>query len=61
MKPVQEIDLAENFAGIIEYPLQAYKWGDVYSVSIYIPQNWGADKTVVTFIGFKGSCEEVNA
>jgi len=55
MKATQEFQLAnDNLDGIIEYPVQVFKFGNVHHLTLYITCNWGASRTRLTYIGFKG-------
>ncbi|GBG27895.1 PITH domain-containing protein 1 [Hondaea fermentalgiana] len=54
LAPVQEFELAEDFAGAIDYPVKASKFSNITSLTIFIPENHGADSTRITFIGLKG-------
>jgi len=53
-KPVQEWDLIEDFRAEAEYPTKIAKFNGVNSMSIYIPENFGASSTRIYYIGLKG-------
>ena len=52
--PVQQWDLADDPIGAIEYPTQFSKFQNVSRLTLYIPENHGADHTVITYIGLSG-------
>jgi len=52
--PTQEWELAENQTGEIEYPTRITKFQNVTSLTLYIPENFGAEQTIVSYIGLKG-------
>lgn len=55
---VQEWELLENGAGLIEYPTLAAKFSGVHSLDLYFPANHGASHTTITFIGLRGEFSE---
>lgn len=59
MAPTQEWELVENLNGAIEYPTQVTKFNGVYSLDLYIPDCFGADRTRIHFIGLKGEYQQV--
>mmetsp|Transcript_554 Transcript_554/g.1414 ORF Transcript_554/g.1414 Transcript_554/m.1414 type:complete len:224 (-) Transcript_554:299-970(-) len=54
LTPVQEFELTEDFSGEVDYAVKAAKFSNITSLTIFIPENHGADSTRVTFIGLKG-------
>lgn len=54
LPPVQEWDLQDNTAGVIEYPTQVAKFNGVHSIDLHIPSCFSGDMTEVHFVGFKG-------
>jgi len=54
MTPTQEFELAEDFLGEIDYPVKASKFQNISSLTMYIPENFGADSSRINFIGLKG-------
>jgi len=59
MKPVQVLELAENVTGEIEWPVQVYSFSNAYSLTMYFCENWGAESTIIYYIGLKGHFENV--
>jgi hypothetical protein len=60
----QAVELVEPAAGssdsaVVEYPAKMSKMQNVSSLTIFLPETFGADTTIVTFLGFKG--ESTNA
>ncbi|DBA74816.1 hypothetical protein WJX79_007544 [Trebouxia sp. C0005] len=58
MAPVQAWDLQEQQQASMEYPTQVAKFNGVHTLILHIPENFGADRTRVTFIGIKGDFTE---
>jgi len=54
LPPVQELELVEDFAGVVDYPVKAAKFNMISSLTIFIPENFGADSTKIHFLGLKG-------
>lgn len=54
IKPIQEWDLSEDIQGQLEYPTKMAKFNNVYSITIYFPQNFGNDVTRIYYLGLKG-------
>ncbi|ELR13777.1 thioredoxin family Trp26 family protein [Acanthamoeba castellanii str. Neff] len=52
--PTQEWELSENPQGEIEYPTRITKFQNVTSLTLYIPENFGAERTIISYIGLKG-------
>ncbi len=52
----QEISLAEDTNGSIEYPVKAVKFQNVSSITFYFPKTAGGDDTqmAITYLGLKG-------
>lgn len=54
LAPQQEMELAEDFEGAIDYGVKAAKFQNISSLTMFIPENHGADETRITYIGLKG-------
>jgi len=54
LKPVQDFDLHEDFKGELEYPTKIAKFSNVTSLTLYFPENYGADTTKIYYVGLKG-------
>lgn len=52
---VQELELAEDFHGSVEYPLKVTKLQNVTSLSLYFSENFGGDYTEIVYIGLRGT------
>jgi hypothetical protein len=53
--PTQAWDLTEaNTSGDIEYPTRMAKFASVTCVTIYLPDNFGAETSLLYYLGFKG-------
>ncbi|KAI1722854.1 PITH domain-containing protein [Ditylenchus destructor] len=57
MKPIQEMQLKQDDAAQIDYPLIATKFASVSSLTLYINANFGADSTRIFYIGLRGEYE----
>lgn len=53
-EPVQELDISEDFCGVIEYPLKVTRLRNVQLLHLHIPENFGAETSEVFFIGLRG-------
>uniref|UniRef100_A0A183CND8 PITH domain-containing protein n=1 Tax=Globodera pallida TaxID=36090 RepID=A0A183CND8_GLOPA len=54
-KPEQEMELKQDNAGLIDYPLTANKFNSVGHLTLHFPANFGEDKTCIYYIGLRGS------
>ena len=50
----QKWDLQEAYVDGVEYPTKAGKFVNVSSLTLYFPDNFGAELTTIYYIGFKG-------
>jgi len=50
----QKWDLVEQYVDGLEYGTKAAKFINVSSITLYFPNNFGAELTTVYYIGFKG-------
>eukprot|EP00899_Mesostigma_viride_P015638 jgi/Mesvir1/24075/Mv10797-RA.1 len=58
--PVQEIELAEDSQGQLEYPTRYAKFQGVGNVTLHFPSNvGGVDQTCIHYIGFKGESTQM--
>ncbi|CAD2098836.1 thioredoxin, putative [Plasmodium vinckei] len=53
-KCIQEIELAEDFHGAVEYPLKVTSLFNVSYLTLYFCENYGAETTKIFYIGLKG-------
>ncbi|GMH44917.1 hypothetical protein BSKO_12874 [Bryopsis sp. KO-2023] len=58
--PLQEWSLQEDFRGVLEYPMQVFKFKGVYSLTLHFSENFGGDSSEVFFVGLKGEFSERN-
>ncbi|XP_064624963.1 PITH domain-containing protein GA19395-like [Lineus longissimus] len=56
--PEQEFDLQPDNKGQLEYATKIVKFSSVQHLSIYFPKNFGADETIVYYIGLRGEFTE---
>lgn len=56
--PVQSFDLVADSTGTIEYPTQFSKFQNVSTLWIFIPDNHGADHSLISYIGLSGVATE---
>jgi hypothetical protein len=54
IEPVQEWKLNENFDGSLEYATKISKFQNVTSLTLFFPENFGAEHTLISYIGLKG-------
>lgn len=38
----------------VDYPTKLSKMQNVSDITLFVPSNFGADSTVITYLGFKG-------
>lgn len=58
--PTQEFELVEGTNEVVEYGTKITKFSSVRSITLFFPENFGADTSIVRFIGFKGEWTEVS-
>jgi hypothetical protein len=58
--PTQEFELVEGSNDVIEYGTKITKFSSVRSITLYFPENFGDDTSIIRYIGFKGEWTEVN-
>ncbi|ORZ37724.1 galactose-binding domain-like protein [Catenaria anguillulae PL171] len=46
--------------GVVEYPTRVAKFGAVRSLTMFIPANFGADTSIVNYIGLRGDFTPLN-
>ncbi|PKA56291.1 PITH domain-containing protein [Apostasia shenzhenica] len=59
MQPVQEWELAENSQGFLEYQTRYPRFQSVASLTLHFPENFGADRTQVYYIGLRGEATQI--
>ena len=53
--PTQQFDCIRDGGGMIpDYKTQASKFSNIRNLTLFIPSNFGAEQTVVSYIGFNG-------
>uniref|UniRef100_A0A069DQI4 Putative thioredoxin-like protein n=2 Tax=Triatominae TaxID=70999 RepID=A0A069DQI4_9HEMI len=52
--PDQEFDLHPDTTGTLEYSTMVVKFSSVHHLTIYFPQNFGAENTKLYYIGLRG-------
>jgi len=58
IKPLQEWSLQPDLKAEIDYPVAISQWHGVSSLLFFIPNNFGAEQTVIAYIGLKGSYQQ---
>lgn len=43
----------------VDYPTKLAKMQNVSDITLFVPSNFGADSTVITYLGFKGESTKV--
>lgn len=57
--PVQELDLVQGSNEVIEYTTKATKFSNVRNITLFFPENFGEDTSIIRYLGFKGEWNEV--
>ncbi|KAI8992372.1 galactose-binding domain-like protein [Pilobolus umbonatus] len=57
--PVQEFDLVQSSNDVIEYGVRVSKFSNVRNISLFFPENFGEDTSIIRFVGFKGEWSEM--
>lgn len=57
--PVQEFDLVQGSNEVIEYTTKATKFSNVRNITLFFPENFGEDTSIIRYLGFKGEWSEV--
>ncbi|KAL6070721.1 PITH domain-containing protein [Balamuthia mandrillaris] len=60
VKPAQEWELHENMNGEIEYPTRITKFQNVTSLTLFFSENFGADTTILYYVGLKGDYQKLS-
>ena len=55
----QEFDLVENSDQVVEYGVKMTKFSNVRSITLFFPENFGEERSVIRYIGFKGEWSEM--
>mmetsp|Transcript_62776 Transcript_62776/g.149794 ORF Transcript_62776/g.149794 Transcript_62776/m.149794 type:complete len:207 (-) Transcript_62776:90-710(-) len=53
-QPQQELELAEDFHGAIQYPVRAGRFSNITHLSLYFPTSIGEEQTRIHWIGLWG-------
>lgn len=60
--PSQTLDLVDPdehaVEGTLDYPVTARKFQNVSSITLFFSDNFGGDRTTITYLGFKGNSTE---
>ncbi|CAN0447979.1 unnamed protein product [Ectocarpus sp. 12 AP-2014] len=52
---VQTLEMVRDSGGVeVDYPTKLSKMQNVSDITLFVPSNFGADSTVITYLGFKG-------
>ncbi|CAO3660324.1 unnamed protein product [Rhizopus stolonifer] len=57
--PVQEFELVQASNDVVEYGVRVTKFSSVRNITLFFPENFGEDTSIVRYIGFKGEWTEV--
>lgn len=60
LPPTQEWELVEDFQAEIPWETRLFKFQNVTSLTIYFPENFGADSSLVYYIGLTGEYQAQN-
>ncbi|CAM9658370.1 unnamed protein product [Laminaria digitata] len=52
---VQTLEMVRDSGGVeVDYPTKLSKMQNVSDITLFVPNNFGAESTVITYLGFKG-------
>ncbi|CAM9964479.1 unnamed protein product [Discosporangium mesarthrocarpum] len=55
LPPVQTLEMVEDSGGVeVDYPTKMTKMQNVSDITLFVPENFGADSTIISYLGFKG-------
>ncbi|CDH58199.1 duf1000-domain-containing protein [Lichtheimia corymbifera JMRC:FSU:9682] len=57
--PVQTWELVEGSDDVVEYATRITKFTNVRNITLFFPDNFGNDTSIIRFIGFKGEWSEI--
>ncbi|KAI7878320.1 DUF1000-domain-containing protein [Lichtheimia hyalospora FSU 10163] len=57
--PVQTWELVEGSDDVVEYATRITKFTNVRNITLFFPDNFGNETSIVRFIGFKGEWSEI--
>ncbi|KAI8354156.1 galactose-binding domain-like protein [Blakeslea trispora] len=57
--PTQEFDLVENSDQVVEYGVKVTKFSNIRNITLFFPENFGEDVSIIRYIGFKGEWSEM--
>ncbi|RCH86983.1 hypothetical protein CU097_006287 [Rhizopus azygosporus] len=57
--PVQEFDLVQGSNEVIEYTTKTTKFSNVRNITLFFPENFGEDTSIIRYLGFKGEWNEL--
>ncbi|KAI9495310.1 galactose-binding domain-like protein [Zychaea mexicana] len=57
--PVQTWELVEGSDDVVEYATRITKFTNIRNITLYFPENFGADTSIIHFVGFKGEWTEI--
>ncbi|XP_046857960.1 PITH domain-containing protein 1-like [Xenia sp. Carnegie-2017] len=60
MEQDQMFELVHDFNGTIEYTTKVPRFSSIQCLSMYFPLNYGAETTIITYIGLKGEFQEAH-
>ncbi|KAI9264837.1 galactose-binding domain-like protein [Sporodiniella umbellata] len=58
-RPIQEFELVQSSNEVVEYGTRITKFSSVRNITLFFPENFGDDTSLVRFIGFKGEWTEM--
>ncbi|KAI9300330.1 galactose-binding domain-like protein [Cunninghamella echinulata] len=56
--PTQEFDLVQH-DDVAEYGTRVAKFNNVRNLTLYFPENFGGDTSIIRYLGFKGEWQEM--
>ena len=59
-QPAQVVTLQEDFKGVLDYPMKVGKFNNVNNVTLFIENNYGAPRTRIYYLAFKGTFTAVS-
>ncbi|KAJ1835464.1 hypothetical protein LPJ63_001084 [Coemansia sp. RSA 2711] len=59
-EPTQTLELIDNAGQPPEYPVRTAKFGSTRSLTLHVPDNYGAEQTSVYYLAFRGEWTELS-
>ncbi|KAF7727080.1 hypothetical protein EC973_008043 [Apophysomyces ossiformis] len=57
--PIQTWELVEGSDEVVEYSTRITKFTNVRNITLFFPENFGGDTSIIRFLGFKGEWTQI--